>query len=245
MAKYRKASEGSKKGISTDKLSLADAKEYFQGRAKETGAKRFRWNGDVYDLSGNKVSEAPARSSGGGSSRSSEGPKRPKANPTRQPGGARPEPGKAAGMPAAPGKSKPESPGKRGEANPFAVAGMAAAGVGAGVAAARSGRKAGSGTGLSVSDRVRAAGAKAKAAAMGVPAKNQGRGNGAAETARRAKDAPKVQPARPVDKPKVKSGGGGRGGRAGIGIDLAPNTLEQIKDPLNLMNKGGMVKKKK
>lgn len=233
MAKYRKASEGSKKGISTDKLSLADAKEYFQGRAKETGAKRFRWNGEVYDLNGNKILEAPARSSGGGSrSAASEGPKRPKANPARQPGGARPEPGKAAGMPAAPGKGKPESPGKRGEANPYAVAGMAAAGVGAGVAAARSGRKPASGSGTSVSDRVRAAGAKAKAAAMGVPAQ--------------PKAAPKAQPAKPVKQPKTKSGGGSRSGvRSGIGLDANNSPLEQIKDPLHQFAKGGMVKKKK
>ena len=89
MAKYRKASEKTisrGKGKSTDQLSLADAKEYFNSRAKETGAKRFRWNGEVYDLSGNKVSEAPSRSSGS-SSRNSlsrrEEPKRPQANPRR------------------------------------------------------------------------------------------------------------------------------------------------------------------
>lgn len=239
MAKYRKASEGSKKGVSTDKLSLADAKEYFQGRAKETGAKRFRWNGEVYDLSGNKISETPARSSGSGSrSAASEGPKRPKANP-RKAGPAFEEKGRG-NAPAPAGKAKgAESPGKRGEANPYAVAGMTAAGVGAGVAAARSGRKPASSSGTSVSDRVRAAGAKAKAAAMGVPAQ--------------PKVTPKAEPVKPATTPKTTApkAGGARVGGAPVGRNLRRSLsgagIVKMPDVLSLqmMNKGGMVKKKK
>ena len=42
------------KGKSTDELSLAEATAYFNKRATETGAKKFRYKGEVYDLSGNK-----------------------------------------------------------------------------------------------------------------------------------------------------------------------------------------------
>lgn len=245
MSKYRKASEKTiarGKGKSTDELSLADAKDYFRERAKETGAKRFRHNGQVYDLDGNKVSEAPARSSRGGSSRAatSEGSTRPRANPARNPGGARPDPGKAGGMPAAAGKPKAESPGKRGEANPAVVAGLGAAGVAAGVAASRSGRKPSSG--VSVSDKVRAAGAKVKAAAMGVPTKPK--------TPTTPKAAPSVNatPVKPKASPTPK-GGGGRVGGAPVGARLRSGRggrVLQMPDvmQLHLMNKGGMVKKK-
>lgn len=58
MAKtYRKATEkdiSKGKGKSTDELSLAEATAYFNKRAGETGAKKFRYKGEVYDLSGNK-----------------------------------------------------------------------------------------------------------------------------------------------------------------------------------------------
>ncbi len=233
MAKYRKASEkiiSRGKGISTDKLSLKDAKDYFNERAKETGAKRFRHNGQVYDLAGNKITEtAPARSSGGGSSAAP----RPKARPATSAGGAQADQRTSGAPPARPAKSGA----KRGEVNPVAVgAGLAAAGA-AGVAAVRSGRNAGqpASTGTakpSISDRVRAAGAKAKAAAMGVPTK-----------------APTAKAATPADVPKPKAGkkgpGGSRSGvRGGMGVDITTNPLEQIKDPLQLMNKGGMVRKK-
>lgn len=67
MAKtYRKATEkdiSKGKGKSTDELSLAEATAYFNKRASETGAKKFRYKGEVYDLSGEKAapkSEAKA-----------------------------------------------------------------------------------------------------------------------------------------------------------------------------------------
>jgi hypothetical protein len=220
MAKYRKASEKtikSGKGISTDNLSFEEAKAYFNQRAKETGAKRFRHNGQVYDLSGNKVSETPARSSGGGSrSSSSEGTNRPRANPTRSPGGARPEPGKASGMPAA---RKPESPGKRGEVNPGVVAAMGAAGVAAGVAASRSGRK-----------PPKAAGSNSPTPKP--PAKP------AATTSKPATtpSKPKAGGARVGGAPV---GGALRRGPGGKGVLKMPDVLS-----LQFMNKGGMVKKK-
>lgn len=56
----------------------------------------------------------------------------------------------------------------------------------------------------------------------------------------KSRSKPKAKPAKP------KGPGGSRSGvRGGIGIDITTNPLEQIKDPLQLMNKGGMVKKKK
>lgn len=61
MATYRKATEkdiSKGKGKSTDELSLAEATAYFNKRAGETGAKKFRYKGEVYDLSGNKSTVA-------------------------------------------------------------------------------------------------------------------------------------------------------------------------------------------
>jgi len=58
MAKtYRTATEkdiAKGRGKSTDELSLAEATAYFNKRSAETGAKKFRYKGEVYDLSGNK-----------------------------------------------------------------------------------------------------------------------------------------------------------------------------------------------
>ena len=57
MATYRKATEkdiSKGKGKSTDELSLAEATAYFNKRSGETGAKKFGYKGEVYDLSGNK-----------------------------------------------------------------------------------------------------------------------------------------------------------------------------------------------
>lgn len=241
MAKYRKASEKTVargKGKSTDELSLADAKDYFRERAKETGAKRFRHQGQVYDLDGNKVSEAPARSSGSGSSPSlsRDNPTRPRANPARGPGGARPEPGKAAGMPAAKGERTSQA--ARNEPKAGVVAALGAAGVAAGVAASRAGRNSSKASGPSISDRVRAAGAKAKSAAMGVPAK-----------ASTKVSAPSSNTAPSKSSSTTKSGGG-RAGGAPVGRQLRSNLpggrVLQMPDvmKLHLMNKGGMVKKK-
>lgn len=241
MAKYRKASEKTisrGKGKSTDELSLADAKDYFRERAKETGAKRFRHQGQVYDLDGNKVSEAPARSSGGNSSPnlSRDNPTRPRANPARGPGGARPEPGKAAGMPAAKGERSSQA--ARNEPKAGVVAALGAAGVAAGVAASRAGRNSSKASGPSISDRVRAAGAKAKSAAMGVPAK-----------ASTKVSAPSSNTAPSKSSSTTKSGGG-RAGGAPVGRQLRSNLpggrVLQMPDvmKLHLMNKGGMVKKK-
>lgn len=254
MAKYRKASEKTisrGKGISTDKLSLKDAKEYFNERAKETGAKRFRHNGQVYDLAGNKINEsAPARSSGGGSSAAP----RPKARPATSSGGAQADRRTSGAPPARPAKSGA----KRGEVNPAAVgAGLAAAGA-AGVAAVRSGRNAGKPATTttpakpSISDRVRAAGAKAKAAAMGTPVKPKPAAKAAkligtpvepkpaakASTGGPAR-TPVAQAAKAAAVPKPKAGkkgpGGTRGGvRGGLGVDITTSPLEQIKDPLQL-----------
>lgn len=67
MAKtYRKATEkdiSKGKGKSTDELSLAEATAYFNKRAGETGAKKFRYKGEVYDLSGEKAPTAAPKSS--------------------------------------------------------------------------------------------------------------------------------------------------------------------------------------
>jgi hypothetical protein len=200
MAKYRKASEKTVargKGISTDKLSLKEAKDYFNERAKETGAKRFRHNGQVYDLAGNKITEsAPARSSGGGSS-AAPGSSRPKARPTTSSGGAQADQRTSGAPPSRPAKAAA----KRGEVNPVAVGVGAAGAVAAGIAAVRSGRS-GPTTGTSkpsVSDRVRAAGAKPKPAAKSST-------GGPART-------PVAKPAKPVAAPsKAKPGAKLRGG---------------------------------
>ena len=252
MAKYRKASEKTisrGKGKSTDQLSLADAKEYFNSRAKETGAKRFRWNGDVYDLNGNKISE-PVRSSGGSSRASAkdEGPKRPKANPSRGPGGARPEPGKAGGLPAAKGK---ESPGKRGEVNPAVVGAMGAAAVGAGVAAARSGRGGARTTGGGSAQTGRNALPKPEAR-LALPAPNRGGTIIPENTKPKALPKPEAKP-----KTEVKSGRGRGAGGLGTGVRVVGGSpgsrisrggrVLQMPDVMSyqFMNKGGVVKKKK
>ena len=218
--KYRPASEKTikaGKGKSTDELSFKDALEYFQNRGKETGSKKFRYKGEVYDLSGKKVEKsAPAKTEDKPSTR-------PKANPTRKPGGARPE-GKAAGMPAGKDSKKSESPGKRGEVSPGVVAAMGAGAIAAGVAASRSGR-----------------------------------GNGKAETARRAKDTKPYNPTysgrgkapegfqgrmkTDVAKPAVRGGTRAIGGNPAA--DLRGGRIVKMPDVLELqfMNKGGMVKK--
>ena len=216
MAKYRKASEKTVargKGISTDKLSLKEAKDYFNERAKETGAKRFRHNGQVYDLAGNKITEsAPARSSGGGSS-AAPGSSRPKARPTTSSGGAQADQRTSGAPPSRPAKAAA----KRGEVNPVAVGVGAAGAVAAGIAAVRSGR-AGPATGASkpsISDRVRAAGAKAKGAAMGVPAKPKPAAKSSAGGPART---PVAKPAKPVAAPsKAKPGAKLRGGGRAVG----------------------------
>lgn len=262
MAKYRRASEKTiarGKGISTDKLSLKDAKDYFNERAKETGAKRFRHNGQVYDLAGNKITEsAPARSSGGGSS-AAPGSSRPRANPNRSStpaknvGGAKAEQ-RRLGAP-------PESGNKA--VVPAAVGAMAAGATAAGVIAGRSGRGPAP-TGARGENSAKAQRALPKPPArLALPAPNKG-GTIIPEN-KKPKDAPKPTGARGENKsnvqkaiaesrakPKVKPAkpkkgpGGSRSGvRGGIGIDITTNPLEQIKDPLQLMNKGGMVKKKK
>lgn len=228
MTKYRKASEKtikSGKGKSTDELSFEEAKAYFNQRAKETGAKRFRHNGTVYDLSGNKVSETPSRSSGG-SSRSQttkQDTNRPKANPFRKPGGARPTVGEAGSMPA--GNKKPATKTQAGnKPNPAVVAGMAAAGVATGVAAARSNRS-GRPSGTSVSDKVRAAGSKVRSAAMGVPAKPK--------PAAAKPTTPKPSP-KPAAGGRVRGGGGRVGGTMGGVGGGGRSDMDKAKDPLNL-----------
>lgn len=249
MAKYRKASEKTisrGKGKSTDQLSLADAKEYFNSRAKETGAKRFRWNGDVYDLRGNKISE-PARSSGGSSRASAkdDGPKRPKANPARQPGGARPEPGKAGGMPAA---NKDEAKGK--SANPAAVAAMGAGAVAAGVAAARSGRGPGAGRSQGTNAPKNAPALSKPEARLALPAPNKG------GTVIPENKKPKALPKPEKPKSEVKSGKGRGAGGLGTGVRVTGGNparritrggrVLQMPDVMSyqFMNKGGLVKKK-
>lgn len=260
MVKYRKASEKTiarGKGISTDKLSLKEAKDYFNERAKETGAKRFRHNGQVYDLAGNKITEsAPARSSGGGSS-AAPGSSRPRANPNRSStpaknvGGAKAEQ-RRLGAP-------PESGNKA--VVPAAVGAMAAGAAAAGVVAGRSGRGSrvtGGGSAMTGRNAL-----PKPPERLALPAPNKG-GTIIPEN-KKPKDAPKPTGARGENKsnvqkaiaesrakpkakpakPKKGPGGSRSGVRGGIGIDITTNPLEQIKDPLQLMNKGGMVKKKK
>lgn len=60
---YRKATEkdiAKGRGKSTDELTLAEATAYFNKRSAETGAKKFRYKGEVYDLSGEKAAAKPA-----------------------------------------------------------------------------------------------------------------------------------------------------------------------------------------
>ncbi len=234
MAKYRKASEKTiarGKGKSTDELSLADAKDYFRERAKETGAKRFRHQGQVYDLDGNKVSEAPARSSSGGSSPSlsRDNPTRPRANPARGPGGARPEPGKVGGMPAAKGERTSQA--ARNEPKAGVVAALGVAGVAAGVAASRSGRKAPKAAGSNTPTP------KPKAKPADKPA----------NPTRRAVITGGIS--KPAEAPKAPAKGGARAGGAPVGRQLRSGRggkVLQMPDVMQLqfMNKGGMVKKK-
>ena len=81
MATYRKATEkdiSKGKGKSTDELSLAEATTYFNKRAGETGAKKFRYKGEVYDLSGEKAPTAAPKSS---AKAADDKPMRPRARP--------------------------------------------------------------------------------------------------------------------------------------------------------------------
>lgn len=256
MAKYRQASEKTisrGKGKSTDQLSLADAKEYFNTRAKDTGSKKFRWNGEVYDLSGNKVANStPTRSSG---SRPSAGakPTTPKANPRRSKEGPSFERSGRGGDvenladPKGTQWSHLNNKPKPKEANPAVVGAMAAGAVGAGIAAARSGRTKTTGGGNAATGRLAPPPAR-----LALPAPT--RGGTVIPPASKPKALPAPKPPvensgkpKPKAKPKAKGGktGGTRSGvRGGIGIDITTSPLEQIRDPLNLMNKGGMVKKK-
>lgn len=202
---------------------------------------------------------APAKSSGGGSSAPAKasGPKKPRANPARQPGGARPTVGATGGMPAAKG-------GKGGDVNPLAVGVMGAGALAAGVAAARSGRGAGAGRTTGGGSAMTGRNALPKPPErLALPAPNKGgtiipedkkpkalpkpdgaKGENKSNVQKaiaKSRAKPKAKPA----KPKKGPGGSRSGVRGGIGVDITTNPLEQIKDPLQLMNKGGMVKKKK
>lgn len=264
MAKYRKASEKTisrGKGISTDKLSLSEAKDYFNERAKETGAKRFRHNGQVYDLNGNKITEsAPARSSGGGSSSSPAKPK-PKPEP-KNVGGAKAEQRSAGVPPKSPpnyggtSKSGGRRSGGSADSSALTAAAVGAGALAAGVATARA-------TGARGENGAKAQRALSKPPArLALPAPNKGgtiipenKKTPAPLKAEGAKGENKSNVQKAIDKarakPRVKAAkpkgpGGSRSGvRGGIGVDITTNPLEQIKDPLQLMNKGGMVKKKK
>lgn len=215
MAKYRQASEKTisrGKGKSTDQLSLADAKEYFNTRAKETGAKKFRWNGEVYDLSGNKVAQGTSRSSGGSSSArssSAEGPKRPKARPQTGRGDGGAEVVRRAADRALSRVGEGKKPASRSsEANPAVVGAMAAGAVGAGIAAARSSKGPGSGRPQSPAPASRPALAK-PATRLALPAPNRG------GTVIPQASKPKALPApKPAAKPR---GGGGKAGGANPG----------------------------
>jgi hypothetical protein len=57
-ASYRKAitDEEKKRGKSTDELSFEEALTYFKKYGKEIGATKFRWRGDAYSVSGEKLS---------------------------------------------------------------------------------------------------------------------------------------------------------------------------------------------
>lgn len=84
MAKtYRTATEkdiAKGKGKSTDELSLAEATAYFNKRSAETGAKKFRYKGEVYDLSGNKAAAKTAAPKPSAKA-ADDKPMRPKARP--------------------------------------------------------------------------------------------------------------------------------------------------------------------
>ena len=201
---------------------------------------------------------APAKSNGGGGSSApakASGPKKPKANPARQPGGARPTVGAAGGMPAAKG-------GKGRDVSPLAVGVMGAGAVAAGVAAARSGRGPAP-TGARGENSAKAQRSLPKPADVkALPAPSKGgtiipenkkpkalpkpdgaKGENKSNVQKaiaKSRAKPKAKPA----KPKKGPGGSRSGVRGGIGVDITTNPLEQIKDPLQLMNKGGMVKKK-
>lgn len=85
MTKYKKASPEvikKGKGVSTDSLSFEEAKAFFNDYSKETKMKRFRYQGKVYDLSGNEVAEkAAAKPAASSSSSAPTTSKRPKAKP--------------------------------------------------------------------------------------------------------------------------------------------------------------------
>lgn len=84
MAKsYREAKTDKEKarGKSTDELSFDEALTFFQKRGKSKGSSKFRWRGDVYNTSGEKVT-----SSSGGSKRSApSSSSKPKMRTTQKP----------------------------------------------------------------------------------------------------------------------------------------------------------------
>lgn len=167
--------------------------------------------------------------------------KRPKANPARGAGGARPTVGdKPGSLPAARGKAR--------EANPAVVGAMAAGAAAAGIAAARSGRG-GRVTGGGSAQTGRNALPKPETR-LALPAPNRG-GTIIPEAPKpralpKPEEAPKPKPkARPKSgaKPKAGARGGARAGGPGGGFGQ-PNVFDKALNPLNL-NKGGMVKKKR
>ena len=62
---YREAKtdEEKKRGKSTDELSFEEALAFFKKRGKEKGATKFRWRGDAYSVSGEKLSSKPPKKS--------------------------------------------------------------------------------------------------------------------------------------------------------------------------------------
>jgi len=243
LAKDQTFVEGKSK--TTNDLSFDEAKRIFNGMSKDTGAKRFRYKGDVYDLEGNKI-KGKAKTAAPASS-----PK-PK---------ARPEPKKVEAGRLSFGDMKgtkevPRSMGKEEEA-PKAKTGDMGVGAltasGALTAAAIAARK---GARTSTTPKV----TKSPAAPAGNtpnPSRRAALGLAVKKSATPTAQTPKATVTAPTETPKAKSKvNAGRRAALGLGNGRVIGNKPRIKggggggefmkfDPLNVMNKGGMAKKKK
>lgn len=251
---YRKATEkdiAKGKGKSTDELTLAEATAYFNKRSAETGAKKFRYKGEVYDLSGEKAAAKPAASSSSSSAPTTS--KRPKAKPAApttvaSTGGGGADAGK---MPAT--GTKPYKSSGRGD-------GATEASRRSKDAKAAAGRKAQE----EMSDKakkVAAGGAAIGAAVVGARAALKGAPKAPRPVAKPTVSNPTYNPRSGmktgfqgkmetgVARPGLKTGGRGLSGNPApferIAGGGARPSMDGKDDKLPLFNKGGMAKKAK
>ena len=247
LAKDQTFLEGKSK--TTNDLPFDEAKRIFNGMSKDTGAKRFRYKGDVYDLEGNKIKgDAPKTKTAAPTS----SPK-PKARPEAS---KKVEAGRLSFGDMKGTKEVPRSMGKEEDAPKAKTADGGAGLVAAGAltAAAIAARK---GARTSTTPKI----TKTPAAPKGNtpnPSRRAALGLAVKKSATPAAAAPKATVTAPTETPKTDLGRRGvlglssKGGGIAGGGTLKPRLKRGggggksvVDDPLNLMNKGGMAKKKK